>query len=707
MKQLSIVAILCMFISYAFGQHIGINNTDPQVSLDISGAFAHRGVVIDPFMNNVNIPLDASYVIISNENVTGPITVVAPEYIDGKRLVIQNVSAYIATFGSYQIPQNEIKEFICRDPGGYILLGTTVGPSWSLSGNSDTNPATHFIGTTDAKPLQFKVSNSKAGTIDLSGNTAFGFKSLNSFLPLSIGNSAFGEFSLFSLENGEQNTALGYRSMIDHKNGSRNIAIGVSALEKGTNNDKIVAIGLEALYYNDGKGENTAIGTYALKKNGYSSSSPLLSSQGVENTAIGSGALSNNTRGSGAVVIGSNAAYLDTMSHGVIAIGRSALYNNQSGKNNFAIGDSALVKTGLGVTSAFLGSQNMGLGKNALLNNISGNNNLAIGYKVLEKATTNNNNMAIGNFTLSNITNGFSNTAIGYSSLNQLVNGSKNTALNSLQGLTNGSENIGIGSLGSVANKATKNILIGYIDILATALTDTISNNVLIGYRNAVSMNGHKNVLIGNNSGGVDVYGTLNSTLGDSSLVNNRFGSKNVAVGAKSGGLHPNGSGNVFIGYSAGAVDTGSNKLYIENSNANKNNALIYGDFAADSLLLNGKTVVRNNAVVQGFSKLGGYASDVPSIKMKKIVNTGPALNGSKLIAHGLNAAKILEIEILMEWQVEGFPASPTRVVPPNFTSVPGLNYQYELLDANIIIYNINGTDISGRNLRILITYEE
>jgi hypothetical protein len=119
-------------------------------------------------------------------------------------------------------------------------------------------------------------------------------------------------------------------------------------------------------------------------------------------------------------------------------------------------------------------------------------------------------------------------------------------------------------------------------------------------------------------------------------------------------------------------------------------------------------TVYKNgNTDISGYTKLGKVSESAPSIKMKKIVNTGPALNGNKLIPHGLDASKILEIEILMEWQVEGFPASPTRVVPPNFTSLSGLNYQYELLDANIIIYNINGTEIAGRNLRILITYEE
>lgn len=688
-------------------QNVGINNTDPKLSLDVNGGFAHRSVTIDPYLNNVVIPVDISYVIITNVDVTGPITIFAPEFIDGRRLVIENKSIYTATFGTTQILQNEIKEFIGRDPGGYVLLSTSIAPSWKLSGNAGTNPATHFIGTTDAQPLHFKVSNSKAGVIDLNGNTGFGNKALSNFSPTSVENTAVGQFSMFSLEEGEQNTSFGNKAMFEHKTGSRNVAIGAFALEKGINNDKIVAIGYEALLHNDGKSGNTAVGTASLRQNGHTNSSPILTAQAKDNTAVGSAALINNARGSGAVAIGSNAAYSDTMAHGIIAIGRNALFNNLSGRNNLAIGDSSLFKTGIGVTNSFYGNSNMGIGKNTLMNNTEGSGNLAIGNFALQKSVSNNGNMAIGSYALLNLTSGFSNVAVGSSSLGSLVNGYDNVALSSLVYLSNGSENIGIGRLGIVAAKASKNILIGNAGTVWTSLTDTISSNVLVGYRNAVSMNGHKNVLIGNNSGGVEVFGTANSTLGDSSLVSNKLGNNNVALGAKSGAANINGSGNVFLGFRAGAPETSSNKLYIENTNADKNNSLIYGDFSADSLLLNGKTIVRNNAIVRGYTKLGGYESSVPAVKMKKIINTGPATNASKLIAHGLMASKILGVEIFMEWAGEGNPASPSRVVPPNFTTVIGLHYQYEIMDNNIKIYNIASGDIAGQALRILITYEE
>src|SRR6186713_1283069 len=68
-----------------------------------------------------------------------------------------------------------------------------LGPAgWFLNGNGGTNPLTHFIGTTDAKPLMFRVNNFPAGQIHhTSGNTAIGLNSLGS-LTSGTANSIFG-----------------------------------------------------------------------------------------------------------------------------------------------------------------------------------------------------------------------------------------------------------------------------------------------------------------------------------------------------------------------------------------------------------------------------------------------------------------------------------------------------------------------------------
>ncbi len=57
-------------------------------------------------------------------------------------------------------------------------------------------------------------------------------------------------------------------------------------------------------------------------------------------------------------------------------------------------------------------------------------------------------------------------------------------------------------------------------------------------------------------------------------------------IGQSAGYLGTTGSNNVMIGYQAGYSETGSNKLYIDNSNTTS--PLIYGDFANDELTING-----------------------------------------------------------------------------------------------------------------------
>ena len=68
----------------------------------------------------------------------------------------------------------------------------------------------------------------------------------------------------------------------------------------------------------------------------------------------------------------------------------------------------------------------------------------------------------------------------------------------------------------------------------------------------------------------------------------NTTGASNTIVGHQAGGtntIHSK-TGNVFLGYQAGYSDITGNKLYIENSNSTT--PLIYGDFAADALTING-----------------------------------------------------------------------------------------------------------------------
>ena len=86
---------------------------------------------------------------------------------------------------------------------------TSGSIGWNLSGNTGTNPATHFIGTTDAKALRIRVNNVWAGEMHpTSGNVYLGISS-GSANTTGEANTGMGEHALRSNTEGGFNTASG------------------------------------------------------------------------------------------------------------------------------------------------------------------------------------------------------------------------------------------------------------------------------------------------------------------------------------------------------------------------------------------------------------------------------------------------------------------------------------------------------------------
>ncbi len=63
-------------------------------------------------------------------------------------------------------------------PSGIVrqrsLSGIVTGSAWSLTGNAGTNPATHFLGTTDAQPLVIRTNNTERLRVTATGNVGVG-----------------------------------------------------------------------------------------------------------------------------------------------------------------------------------------------------------------------------------------------------------------------------------------------------------------------------------------------------------------------------------------------------------------------------------------------------------------------------------------------------------------------------------------------------
>lgn len=199
---------------------------------------------------------------------------------------------------------------------------TTSNNSWKITGNSNIDPATQFIGTTDFNDLQFKVDSQKSGIIEandgLYNNT------------IKNGNTSWGFQALFSNQQGYYNVANGYQSLFSNTTGYYNVANGVVALYNNTTGNNNIAIGGSALFTNITGDKNIALGPLSLYGN----------TSGIGNIAIGDGTLKNNTYGSSNIAIGSESLHSQQSGYDNVAIGYKSLYS-VTGWRNTAIGSEA------------------------------------------------------------------------------------------------------------------------------------------------------------------------------------------------------------------------------------------------------------------------------------------------------------------------------------------------------------------------------
>jgi hypothetical protein len=528
-----------------------------------------------------------------------------------------------------------------------------------------------------------------------------------------------------NLINGGGNVAVGDSASASNTTGTSNVAIGAKALAFNTTKSNLVAIGDSALY-NNGIGaniteavENTAIGSKALYSN----------TTGFSNTAMGFHALKNNQASNANVAVGTNALATNISGGGNTALGFQALLSHQSNDFNTAIGANALA-------SDQSGGANVAVGVNALWGNISGIGNNALGNVALQYNRTGNHNTAFGDGTLTNNTIGHENVALGFKASGaQDTAANTNTTIGSHAGRNNkGNSTVLIGTSAGYNNRRSNIVAIGDSALFnnGTGATATQAvRNTAIGSKAMYSnTTGYGNTSTGYNSLKANTTGFNNTAMGDSAMQRLSAGNDNIAIGVNASSQNLNGvrnvaigngalytnfnSNNVAIGYNAGYNEGGSSTLYIENSNADKNNALIYGDFAADSLTLNAKTVVRDNAVIRGYTKLGGYEADVPSIKMKELsgtTGTAASTGAASIIAislGGVDASKILAVNVLVGV------AANVLWIPPSYDSDPRLKYNYFVhTNGNIYIQNSSsdctspGDHICNKDVKVIITYKQ
>jgi hypothetical protein len=332
-----------------------------------------------------------------------------------------------------------------------------------------------------------------------------------------------------------------------------------------------------------------------------------------DNTGLGAGALITNTTGKSNTALGADALELSTGNFNT-AIGAEALAVTTD-KENTAIGYQALSK----FTKSIVEGELVGEGENTAVGTLgmaaltTGEQNTGVGSAVMKVATTASFNTAMGQGSMEHLLTGRLNVGIGTGSLREATTGAENVAVgsNSLLAVTTQARNIAIGTNAMREAKTAKCIAIGYNTLkLATG-----EENTAVGYEAGVAVTtAAKNTALGFQALSHTKTGGENTGIGHASLTN-ALGEQNVGIGAFSlnaletaeenvaigygaGRENKTGKKNVYIGANAGKKHTGSNALYVANSETEE--PLLLGNFETKVLTLNGALKGAWTAAVYG-----------------------------------------------------------------------------------------------------------
>ncbi len=590
MKKYSFLPVLLLFCFTVFSQ-VGINTTTPNAQLDIKSS-------------NQATPSNTDGILIPKIDVF-PVTNPTAAQI--------GMMVYLTTASGGNQPG-----FYYWD-SAWKKIGSGAGGGWELTGNAGTIDGTHFVGTTDNVPLNFKVNNQKAGRVDDTGTVFLGYQAgnvntglwntgighqallLNSVGEENVavgnialysnttgyGNNATGSGALFNNTEGNYNVANGRSSLYSNTTGSFNTANGVNTLQFNTTGESNVANGTGALFNNETGNRNTANGAYSLSSN----------TTGNDNVANGFNALQSNTTGNYNTANGMNVLQFNTTGEGNTANGHSSLFSNINGNYNVANGYNSLFSNTYGIA-------NTANGYNSLYFNTEGMHNTANGAYALSYNTTGNSNTANGVGALNFNSEGNHNVANGYYALFLNTTGNFNVAngAGALSNNTIGAENVAFGfnalSLNMVGSKA---VAIGSyaMEMAYDSSTAFDSKNVAVGYEalhgspNSFNNSGNDNTAVGYQALRSVATGGANTAIGSSAMLNNAEGVSNTVVG----------QGALFTNIDGGAnTAVGNDALRLANGYYNA--AL---GFSAMAQLNSGSENTAIGAGAMGFQTSGNY----------------------------------------------------------------------------------------------------
>ena len=586
MKKIVLFVVLSQ-ISYTLLSQVGIGNTNPNATLDISAS----NVATPANNDGILIPRIDSFPATSptaaQQGMLVYLTTASGGNPPGFYYWDNNAgpASWVSVGGSGAQKIDDLTDGKSDNDGtqngSSIFLGVDAGVADDGSDNRNVGIGFESMNATTTGPentaIGFQTLFSNTSGI---GNASFGFQSLFSNLGGDY-NSAIGYQALYS-NRGDYNVANGYQALFSNFSGSQNIALGDQSLYSNSAGIGSIAIGEESLFSLVGGGRNIAIGNRAL----------FLSTLGLYNIAIGSNSGRSSTgnynvylgRQAGYFHTGSNTLWIENTSadeNGALIYGE---FDNDILRTNgqFQIGNptgtgyafptvdgsSGQILTTDGAGQISFATPSTGAEKiddltDGKSDNDGTNNGSSIFLGVGAGANddgTDNQNVGVGFEALNSNTQGFWNIALGYQSQRDNIDGNANISLGwvSLQKNIDGYSNLALGH-------------------------QALQNNT----------SGFYNIGIGTYSLLKNQTGNLNLAIGAYSLFENLTGVNNTAFGIDSG-RNSLGNSNVFIGYRSGYNVASDNKLYIENSNADENGALIYGEFDTNILRTNSEFQIGN-----------------------------------------------------------------------------------------------------------------
>jgi hypothetical protein len=565
---------------------------------------------------------------------------------------------------------------ITLTPAGNTLTISAAGVAnnWSLTGNAGTNPATHFLGTTDNQPVVFRANGAEMLRLSANGNFGIGTNNPSEKLSVvgnasltgtidSLGQSSRLRFHYDTLAN--LPSATTYHGMFAHVHDvgkayfAHNGAWVPLANEAHTHAAGDIASGILGIG-NGGTGigtgptaagqflRSTGVGVWAV---GSLAAGDLPAGSGhyIQNTTAQQASSNFNISGDG--IIGGNAGIGTTSpAHKLDVVGaiNTSMHYNISGKQilsnlgtrNLFAGEDAGKMNSFGSGNSFFGF------RAGAANNV-GLANSFFGDRAGESNTTGDSNSFFGQSAGSGNEGGFQNSFFGVRAGrgSMLNNGSNNSFFGHTAGLLNeGNSNSFFGvSAGDTNTTGNNNTIIG-------ALADVGSNNLnfatAIGAGAIVSTS---NTIVLGRSGGQDAVqvpggltvtgaltasGMLSANLVNAATHFNLNGSPvlraagtDLSVGLSAGAV--NGSfelNNSFFGYFAGAANGGGQTNSIFGSRAGESNTAgdenaFFGAFAGGS-----NNTGSNNSFFgtqAGFSTTSGFNNSFFGIQAGSTNETG------------------------------------------------------------------------------------